>query len=291
MDEPHSRTTTLSLPGGGDGVSVRHIQAGSGDPVVLVHGIGIDAAGVSWKHVVPALASDRTVYALDLPGHGESEKPRERYTTAYFQDVLAAFLDAQGLRGAPLVGVSMGGAIALGHALDGGDPQRLALLDSYGLGGDAYWRPAASAALRMPGLGSHMWSGFGTSKASVRSSLAGLTAGTPEDSFVDDVHRTVQDRAVLRTMRRWQRSEFRATGLRTDYSDRLADLSVPTMLLHGAEDPLLPPAWSRQAHETLPDSELHLLEGCGHWPTRERPTEVIRLLSRFFDGGAPAASD
>lgn len=248
----------------------------------MLHGIGIDAAGVSWKHAIDALADERTVYALDLPGHGESEKPRARYTTAYFQAVLAAFLEAVDLQGAPIAGVSMGGAVALGHALDGGDPEKLVLVDSYGLGGDAYWRPAATAALWMPGLGQHLWSGVGSSKAAVRSSLAGLTGSAPGEGFVEDVYRTVQDRAVVRTMRRWQRSEFGATGLRTDYTDRLGELSTPTLLVHGTEDPLLPPSWSRRAHRRLPDSDLQLLERCGHWPPRERPEELSRLLSRFL---------
>lgn len=290
MHEPESRTATVT-PAGADPVSLRYLVAGDGPPVVLVHGIGIDAAGVSWKHVVPELASDHTVYALDLPGHGASEKPSIRYTTDYFRRALAAFIEDHGLAGAALAGVSMGGSVALAHALEDGDPERLALIDSYGLGGDAYWRPAAAVALRTPGLGQHIWSGVGSSKAAVRSSLAGLTGGTPAESFVEDVHRTVQDEAVLRTMRTWQRSEFRATGLRTDYSDRLAELSTPTLLVHGARDPLLPPSWSRQAHASLPDSELHVMEKCGHWPPRERPGAVAGLLESFLAGESGSASD
>lgn len=290
MHEPESRTTTVT-PAGADPVSLRYLVAGDGPPVVLVHGIGIDAAGVSWRHVVPELASDHTVYALDLPGHGDSEKPSIRYTTDYFRQALGAFVEDRGLAGASLAGVSMGGSVALGYALEEGDPERLALIDSYGLGGDAYWRPAAAMALRTPGLGQHIWSGVGSTKAAVRSSLAGLTGGAPEESFVDDVHRTVQDKGVLRTMRRWQRSEFRTTGLRTDYTDRLSELSTPTLLLHGAQDPLLPPAWSRQAHASLPNSELHVLQGCGHWPPREYPGVVNRLLGEFLAGEYGSASD
>lgn len=288
MTSAESRTLALT-PGDADPVSVRYLSAGEGSPVVLVHGIGLDAAAVSWKYVIPALAGHRTVYALDLPGHGDSDKPRRRYTTDYFQDVLEAFLEEQGLDGAPLVGTSMGGAVALGYALDRGDPSRLALLDSYGLGGDAYWRPAATGALWTPGLGQHLWSGVGSSKASIRSSIAGLVGGTPDQALIEDVYRTVQDRGVLRAMRSWQRSEFRPTGLRTDYSDRLEELDVPTLLIHGGDDPLLPLAWSRSAHRQLPSSDLHVLSGCGHWPTRERPKRVNRLLASFLGGRGPAS--
>lgn len=283
-----SQTVTVT-PDGHDPVSTRYLVAGEGPPVVLVHGIGLDAANVSWKHTIPALAGDRTVYALDLPGHGDSDKPRTRYTTDYFVDVLDAFLSDRDLEGAPLVGVSMGGAVALGYALDAGDPERLALLDSYGLGGDAYWRPAATGMLWTPGLGQHLWSGVGSSKASVRSSVAGLVGSQPTGTLVADVYDAVQDSGTRRAMRSWQRSEFQPTGLKTDYSDRLAELDLPTLLVHGANDPLLPPAWSRDAHEQLARSEFHLLEGCGHWPSRERPEQVNRLLAAFLTGTGPAS--
>ncbi|MUV90634.1 alpha/beta fold hydrolase [Halapricum sp. CBA1109] len=289
MNDPESRRTTVTVDGAG--VGVRYLRAGSGPPVVLVHGIGIDAASVSWRHVLPVLAEERTVYALDLPGHGESDKPRRRYTTAYFESVLEAFLDAEGLTGAPLVGVSMGGAVVLGQALSETPPERIALIDSYGLGGDAYWRAPASAALWTPGLGQYLFSGVGGSRAAVRSSLAGLTGSPPDDAFVDDVYEAVRDPPVRRTMRRWQRSEFRPTGLRTDYSDRLGEIDVPTLLVHGAEDPLLPPAWSRRAHEALPASALHVLDGCGHWPPREQPQVVTELLTAFLAGERGPASD
>lgn len=288
MIQADSRTHTLT-PADRDPVSVRYLSAGDGPPVVLVHGVGIDAAAVSWKYTIPALAGNRTVYALDLPGHGDSDKPRRRYTTDYFVDVLEAFVEEFDLAGAPLVGTSMGGAVALGYALDGGDPERLALLDSYGLGGDAYWRPAATGVLWTPGISQHLWSGVGSSKASVRSSVAGLVGSTPDGSLVEDIYRTVQDRGVLRAMRSWQRSEFRPTGLKTDYTDRLDDFDAPTLLVHGADDPLLPPSWSRNAHRRLPNSDLHLLSGCGHWPTRERPEEVNRLLASFLGGSGPAS--
>lgn len=288
MTQVESRTRYLT-PDGHDPVSVNYLRAGEGPPVVLLHGIGLDAAGVSWKHTIPALAGDRTVYALDLPGHGDSDKPRTRYTTEYFVDVLGAFLDELGLAGASLVGVSMGGAVALGHALDGGGPERLVLLDSYGLGGDAYWRPAATGALWTPGVGQHLWNGVGSSKASIRSSVAGLVGGAPGEDLVGDIYDAVQDRGTRRAMRSWQRSEFRPTGLKTDYSGRLGELEMPTLLLHGAEDPLLPPAWSRSAHQRLPNSDFHLLSGCGHWPTREQPETVNRLLASFLTTGGPAS--
>ncbi|MFB6074082.1 MAG: alpha/beta fold hydrolase [Haloarculaceae archaeon] len=259
-------------------VSVRYFAGGTGPPLVFLHGIGIDAAPVAWRRALPALADEFAVYAPDLPGHGGSDKPRRTYSTAYFRDVLAAFLDALDLRGASLAGLSMGGAVALGHALDGGDPESLVLVDSYGLGGDAYWRAPAALALRTPFTGGGLWGSTAT-RAGVRTYLRGLTGECLPEDLVEDVRRVVSP-ATMRTLRSWQRHEFRVGGLRTDYSDRLAELTAPTTLVHGAADPLLPVAWSRRAAERLPDAELRVFEGCGHWPPREKPDAFADALTR-----------
>lgn len=260
---------------------MRYLAAGEGSPVVLLHGIGLDSATVSWRHTVSDLAEDHRVYALDFPGHGESDKPDVGYTTEYFRDVLAVFLRQKGLDDASLVGISMGGGLALGHALESRmRPKRLVLVDSYGLGGDAYWRPVASVVLRSP-VASGLFKGVGSSRAAVAEGLRGLVGGTDLDpEFVEDVYEALQDDRVGRALRRWQRSEFGFTGLKTDYSDRLDELDVPTLFAHGAQDPLLPASWSVRASEATPSAELRVFEGTGHWPPRERP----RAFSHAVDG-------
>jgi len=177
-----------------------------------------------------------------------------------------------------MAGLSMGGALALGHALDGGSVERLVLVNSYGLGGDAYWRTAASGILQTPLLGNMLWQGVSTSKPAIRTGLRSMAAAEPPQELVDDVD-SVVDRRTVRAMRRWQRSEFQRTGFRTNYAARLDELSVPTLLIHGNEDPLLPPAWSQRAARELRESELKLVENCGHNPPRERPewfNEAVR---------------
>jgi pimeloyl-ACP methyl ester carboxylesterase len=279
--------TTLSA---GDGrgrereVEVAYYAAGDpeDDPVVLLHGCGLDAATVSYRYLLPELAAERRVYALDLPGHGHSEKPSARYTTEYFEGVLAAFLADRGIEKPSLVGISMGGGVALGYALEH-PVSRLVLVDSYGLGADAPWRPAASVALRVPMVHRSWWAGMGASEATVRGHLRSITAETPPSDLVRDVYRAIQDGDVGRTVRSWQRSEFRASGLATDYSDRLSGLETPTLLVHGTADPLLPASWSREAAARLPNGEASLYEGVGHWPPRERPgrfnEEVVAFLT------------
>lgn len=155
------------------------------------------------------------------------------------------------------------------------------LVDSYGLGRDAPWRPAASAMLRVPGAYGGWWRTIGASRTSVRSHLQQLTAGNPTTGLVDDVYEAVQDGAVGRTVASWQRSEFRYDGLRTCHLGRLDELDAPTLFVHGGQDPLLPASWSRRAAART-GGELALFEACGHWPTRECPERFNERVGDFL---------
>ncbi len=259
---------------------VHYYVAGGGPPVVLLHGIGLDSAKISWRHTLPYLAENHRVYALDFPGHGDSDRPPIRYTNTYFQEVLQGFLAELSLEKAPLVGVSMGGSVALGYALDN-EIDSLILVDSYGLGHDAPWRPAASTLLHMPGMYRSWWHTIGASKQSVRSHLQHLTAGTPTESLVTDVYDVVQDPAVGRTISSWQRSEFRFDGLKTCYLNQLDGLTVPTLFIHGQADPLLPIRWSQRAAAKV-DGSLTVFDNCGHWPSREAPEQFNQAVGGFL---------
>ena len=260
--------------------TVRYLDAGEGPPVVLLHGIGLDAAAISWKHAIPELADTHRVIAPDLPGHGESDKPRRRYTTEYYIETLDAFLTELGLETVSLAGISMGGCIALGYALEN-DVDRLALVDSYGLGTDAPWRPMAAMGLRLPLAGTALWQTMGVNEGTVRDTLRGYVTRASEE-FVGEIHDVLQDPDCGRTLRSWQRSEFRADGFKTCYLDELADLRAPTLLVHGDDDTLLPASWSERAAAELTDSELHVFENCGHWPPREHPERFNSVLAEFL---------
>ncbi|WP_254838654.1 alpha/beta fold hydrolase [Natronomonas marina] len=260
---------------------VHYRVAGEGAPVVLLHGIGLDAAEVSWRHTLPALAEEYRVYAPDFPGHGDSDRPSVRYTHEFFLEVLESFLASLDIEGAPLVGASMGGGVALGYAIEH-DVERLVLADGYGLGRDAPWRPAASTFLRVPGAASGLWRTVGATRASVRAHLQALTGGGgPSDEHVEDVYEAIQDASVGRAMASWQRSEFRYDGLRTCYLDRLSELSAPALFVHGTADPLLPASWSERAAART-GGTLAAFEGCGHWPSRETPERFNRRVRSFL---------
>ena len=74
----------------------------------------------------------------------------------------------------------------------------------------------------------------------------------------------------------------RLGGLKTDLSEHFGELAAPTLLIHGDHDRVVPVAWAQRAHERLPDSELCVLRGCGHWPPRERPDVFNRAVANFL---------
>lgn len=270
-----------------DDRQVHYLQAGdAGPPVVLLHGSGIDDAAMSWKRTIPALAQRHRVYALDWPGYGESDDPGDKPTAAYFTRVLAGFLDAVGLGRAALVGISMGGSAALGVAVEAPDRvTALALVDSYGLT-DAVPGGAGTYLLaNTPFAGTLGRQFLSGSTAGARSSLGmfvhDVDACTAE--FVADVEKRLQEPDAFSSFMAFQRAEFRPNGVRTHYTDDLADLQVPTLLVHGAEDPLIPLSWTRNAAEAIPNAELAVIPECGHWPPRERPEAFLEALGPFLE--------
>lgn len=250
--------------------------------VVLLHGAGADCARLSWKYVAPSLATHFRVLAPDLPGHGGTPEPPEPTTSAYAA-WLQRFLDDAAVERASLVGLSFGGCLALGYALD--HPHRvdrLVLVASYGLSPrvpyqgllrvllrSGLWRLLSSRLVRR---GRGLWVGLRWLVGDPRSVDAEL---------VQDV------RAALQQTRpglfwRWLATELGPRGVRTCYLDRLPELRCPTLLVHGDRDRLVPLRHAQAAAHRIPQGELVVLRGCGHWPPRERGQDFLRVLESFL---------
>lgn len=266
-----------------DGLHVRCLAAGDGDsPVVLLHGGGLDSAELSWKHALPALGEAFRVVAPDWPGYGESDPPEDPATMAYYVSVLRRFLDALDVGSVRLAGISMGGGAALGFALDHpGRVERLALVDSYGLGGTVPGGRLASLFTRLP-LTDLTFDLLARSRWLTGLALRAVVApGNATPELVSEAHAEVRrHRGTAWT--EFQRSEVGPRGLRTNYVDRLPDLTVPTLLVHGERDPLVPVSWAVRAGTLVSDAEVRVLPDCGHWPPRERPEAFASLVESFF---------
>ncbi|ADQ67133.1 hydrolase or acyltransferase of alpha/beta superfamily protein [Halogeometricum borinquense DSM 11551] len=287
MQIPHGATRRETAL---DGLRLSALVAGdpASPPVVLIHGGGLDSAELSWCELIPALTDDYRVYAIDLPGYGHSDEPERVPTTDYYVRVLERFLEAEEIDAPALVGVSLGGGVALGYAL--GHPEDVSAvvaINSYGLGDSVPGGPLGALFVRVPYLSELSWRAIARSRTVAYFAVRAIVAyGNVRPHVVDQVYEEAQrnDGSAWRT---FQRAEIGFTGLRTNYVDDLPNLSMPTLFIHGEDDKLVPSSWSVRAESLVPNSEVRILPECGHWPPREQPQRVNSLVRLFLQSNIP----
>jgi pimeloyl-ACP methyl ester carboxylesterase len=239
---------------------------------------------------VPALARQATVYALDLPGSGQSSKPPARYRLAYFAAALRGFLDGLGIDQASLVGHSLGGAVVVTYALaHPARVDRLALLGGV-VPGFAYRLAPAYRLLAVPGLGECL-SLLGCAPL-YRAALA-RCFHAPDAAEIDFLVRWAYPartafaaRAAYLATLRGVRAEFFAHP--EAYRRALAELDVPILLVHGRQDPVVPTAHCEAVGRGVPRPTLRWIDACGHFPHLEHPERLNGWLADFL-AGRPAA--
>lgn len=273
-----------------DGVRVNVYQAGEAHtdtPLFLLHGGGLDSALLSWGAHLAPLSVTRQVFAPDLPGYGESDTPDAPYTLDWYIATFAALLDALHLTQVDLCGLSLGGGIALGFAL--AHPARvrkLVLVSSYGLDAAVPGGITGATFTHIPGVNALSWQAIARSRAVARAALRSLIVN--DDAITDPL--VVETMAAARRPQAavaWTRLQHAETGwlrFHTDYRDQLPALAVPTLLLHGADDRLVPPVQGIEAHIRIPGSRFQSLPHCGHWLPRDQPERFRAALSAFLVG-------
>ena len=271
------------------GHEVSYRLGGEGPVVLLIHGMA--GSSRTWRDVMPLLARDHTVLAPDLLGHGESAKPMGDYSLGAFASGLRDLMGVLGLDRATIVGQSLGGGVAMQLAYQHPElAERLVLVCAGGLGREVSWmlraltlpgsevvmpilfprfvadrgndvsRMLGSKGIRAPHI-SEMWRAY--------ASLAGAE------------HRG----AFLRTLR----GVIDPGGQTVSAMDRLyLAAGLPTLIVWGDEDPIIPLSHAYAAHEAIPGSRLEIMPGCGHFPHVEAPTEFTEILEDFLATTEPA---
>ncbi|MFD5175679.1 alpha/beta fold hydrolase [Nocardia sp. NPDC058379] len=252
-----------------------YVRAGSGTPVVLIAGGGL--WGYSWRDVLPALAAEHTVYAVDLPSQGytEARRPDFAYDLPAMSAAIASFLDAVGLDRATLVGHSWGGAWSMYFAQEHPDRvARLVLLDAPGL--DAEKAPVTPL-FTTPLLGEL------ATELTTRSFYAeNIRATFAHPRLVTD---EIVDAYYLPFARPANRAGFLALWRNLDY--RVTDaglhrITAPTLVLWGGADTWLPATQAGALAARIPDATAHVLPGCGHALHEDCPALAVPLLSDFL---------
>ncbi|MCL5999303.1 MAG: alpha/beta hydrolase [Chloroflexi bacterium] len=269
-----------------DGQRIHYYAAGqAGSPVVLLHGGGLDSAMMSWGEIIAPLSAQHRVIAPDLPGYGHSDKPDITYSMDFYIHFLEHFLTAMHLDRVSLAGLSLGGGIALGFTLNRQEHvEKLVLVDAYGIQSQVAYHKLSYLYARTP-LNEFSYWLLRRSRSLVRQSLLAIV-DDPRNitaELLGEVCQALQDPCVGRAFMSLQRDELRWNSLRSDYTSRLAEIRVPTLILHGDHDVTVPVACAERAHALIPHSELVLLKNRKHWALRDRPEEAVDLLLKFFE--------
>jgi len=257
-------------------VKIAYQERGRGTPVLLIAGYG--ARSAHWGQEFPdRLAREYRVISFDNRGTGESDKPDEAWTMRDMADDAARVIAAAGATGAHIVGISMGGMIAQELALTHPESALTLTLIATKAGGagdtppapavhDAFFNPDRSQGVKKMLEG--MWRTICT---------PGFmdAPGRLEGLFKLDLEKPTPPR-TLQTQR--QAIET------SDFSSRLPQLTVPTLIITGREDRLTPPANSRRLAGLIPNSKLVQIEGCAHMIPLEKPQELADTILRFLAG-------
>jgi pimeloyl-ACP methyl ester carboxylesterase len=269
---------------------IRYRTAGEGPVLLLIHGMAGSAS--TWRRVMPGLSGHFTVVAPDLPGHGRSDKPVGDYSLGAFASTLRDLLVALGHERATVVGQSLGGGIAMQLSYQYPERcERLVLVGSGGLGREVNpllrWlsRPGSDAVLRLACAASirDAIEGVGSLAARVGLQPAPVVAELWRSyaSLADDATR----RAFLRTLR----AVVDPHGQAVSAANRLhLAADVPTLIVWGDSDRIIPVEHAHAAHASIPASRLEIFEGVGHYPHCEAPERFVAILTEFIESTAPA---
>jgi pimeloyl-ACP methyl ester carboxylesterase len=264
--------------------------AGSGPVVLLIHGMA--GSATTWRQVMPGLAQRFTVLAPDLLGHGRSDKPLGDYSLGAFACTLRDLLVALGHGRATVVGQSLGGGVAMQFSYQYPErTERLVLVGSGGLGREVnpvlrlLSLPGSDALLRLacaaPVRGAIESVGNAAARVGLHPAPVVAELWRSYASLSDDATR----RAFLRTLR----AVVDPRGQAVSASNRLhLAAEVPTLIVWGDADPIIPVEHAHAAHASIPGSRLEIFEGVGHYPHCEAPARFVEVLSDFIETTLPA---
>ncbi|HET7445471.1 MAG TPA: alpha/beta fold hydrolase [Solirubrobacterales bacterium] len=262
------------------GADVNYVEIGEGPPIVFVH--GISGCWQNWLENLPVFGAGRRAIALDLPGFGASPMPSWEIDMAAYARLLNDFCEKLGLEGATLVGNSMGGLIVVEAATAVPTRfERLVLVSAAGIINT--WQPQARATAT-----AWAWKEFGPHFASrsreivSRPRLRELVFRP----FLRYPNRLREDLLWEQIANGLKRADGFGDALQAlivhDSREKLPAIEIPTLIVWGLSDRVVPVAAAASFHRRIPRSRLEVFERTGHVPQLERPLRFNAVLEDFL---------
>jgi pimeloyl-ACP methyl ester carboxylesterase len=279
------RTEILSKTVDVRGLRLHYLEAGSGPPVLLLHGWPTNAQ--LWRRSLPPLSASRRAIALDLPGFGLSDKPTDvRYSFRFFEETLTGFLDALGIELTGLVVHDLGGPVGLyWAACHLSRLSDLAILNTLAFPDTSWAVKLFVAATLVPGLRDYISSPRGV-RAAMRFGVRDKSAITAD---VADLYAAPYEARDARRALLAAGHGLSPRGL-VKIARTLPSIKVPVRLIYGDRDRILPDVARTMARiqALVPQAELSVLPGCGHFLQEDEGEEVGRMLAEFFGRERPS---
>lgn len=263
-------------------INTRYWSVGTqGEPIILLHGGGSSVE--AWQYNIEALAQNHRVFAFDMVGAGLSDKPVVHYSLDYQLQFLRTFLDTFDIQLASFIGNSMGGSIALKFTFE--LPERvkkLGLISSFGLGQEidipdrllaafpaiAKIIPPSRSVVRMV-LNSCVYKPKSVPEEWIELSFQRFSLPGCKEALIS---------LLVTNLDFW--------GVRRDVFNpivqQLDQIEVPTLIIWGKQDSIIPVNHANVAARKIPHSCLHIFEQCGHWAQVEYPKKFNQLVLEFL---------
>ena len=258
------------------GIDTAYLEAGSGEPVLMLHGSGPGVSGTAnWQRNIGPLSQKFHVLAPDIVGFGATARPEDVvYSLRTWTDHVWAFLDAKGINRTAIVGNSLGGRIALQMATD--HPDRISRMVLMGSPGVGMTPTEGLAALRA----------YEPSHEAMRQLLKNFFAVNP-DLITEELVKIRYEASVADGAYEAYRAMFfdpkhKGSELAIT-AEEVRTIATPTLLIHGREDKVVPLAVSITMLDLLPNADLHVFSRCGHWTQIERADEFSALVSDYLE--------
>ncbi|MEO0653571.1 MAG: alpha/beta hydrolase [Pseudomonadota bacterium] len=257
---------------------------GNSEPVMLLHGGGLDCAPLSWRLLIPELATTYRVIAPNWPGYAGSEAFGRPYKIPDLGHWLMGFMDLLRIEQASMIGVSMGGGAALWSAINRRERVKaLVPVATFGISQRAPYHMLTFLLTKLP-LNAVSFALLRRYPKLLRRSVEAIFADprrvTP--ALVAEVSEVLKTTGNGAAFTHFQRGETTITRLRSVFVEELKTISQPTLFVHGVKDALVPVEAVKAASNGIHNARLEVMDA-GHWPMREQPEAFNDLIVSFLE--------
>ena len=266
------------------GVRTHYVAMGAGEPLIMIHGGGPGAGGRSgWANTAPAMAKRFRVFAIDLIGSGETDKPLVEYSMQTLVEHVAGFIDALNLRQVNIMGNSQGAYVAIKYALDNpGRVKKAALISSGTIASACGIEAPEGKRLPLPR--------YDGSKPSLRGFLEAIVNDKSQltDELIEARYAVATQpghKEMLDSLQAYRRlaAQDPSHGQVWSLRDRLPRLKIPACIIWAGNDRTAPvDPLGLELKKLVPQMAFHVVEGAGHQVQNDKPEECNRLLTEFF---------